>query len=303
MAGWLAADLPMLVAELDGRVAGWARVSPYSDRCVYAGVGEYGVYVAASARGAGVGLALLDALCAEAEARGLHKLVGRMFATNAASRALAKAAGFREIGLEHRHGRIDGEWRDTVPVERLLGAAAESGVGSKLMFSLLRLPLILLELLLRGGAGALRDVLRLVSGSSADEPSARSPPEAEAEAAAGAAARREAERVAAAEARARRAAARPSAARRRTRPERPVAPAPEPPPEPHVSSEPDAGRLLRPRRHAPARRSRSSPVAQLRPAPRRRGDQAGARRRRGDARRRAPLRAHAQGPQERDRGR
>ena len=125
VAGWLAADLPLLVAELDGRVAGWARVSPYSDRCVYAGVGEYGVYVAESARGAGVGLALLTALCAEAEARGLHKLVGRMFATNAASRALAKAAGFREIGLEHRHGRIDGEWRDTVPVERLLGAAAE----------------------------------------------------------------------------------------------------------------------------------------------------------------------------------
>jgi phosphinothricin acetyltransferase len=47
-----------------------------------------------------------------------------MFAVNAASRALARAAGFREIGIERRHGRLDGEWRDTVPVERLLGAAA-----------------------------------------------------------------------------------------------------------------------------------------------------------------------------------
>ena len=51
-----------------------------------------------------------------------------MFAVNAASRALARAAGFREIGVERRHGRLNGEWRDTVPVERLLGAARrESG--------------------------------------------------------------------------------------------------------------------------------------------------------------------------------
>ena len=122
---WLASGLPLLVAELDGAVVGWARVSPYSDRCVYAGVGEYGVYVSERARGARVGVALLTALCTAAEARGMHKLIGRMFAGNAASRALARAAGFREIGLERRHGRIGGEWRDTVPVERLLGAAAE----------------------------------------------------------------------------------------------------------------------------------------------------------------------------------
>jgi RimJ/RimL family protein N-acetyltransferase len=48
---------------------------------------------------------------------------GRTFAANAASRALARAAGFREIGLERRHARLDGEWRDCVPVERLLGEA------------------------------------------------------------------------------------------------------------------------------------------------------------------------------------
>jgi L-amino acid N-acyltransferase YncA len=122
---WVAEDGPLLVA-LDGdAVLGWARVTPYSDRWVYQGVGEYGVYVAASARGGGVGRALLAAVCVEAEARGLHKLVGRMFAINAASRALARAAGFREIGVERRHGRIDGQWRDTVPVERLLGTAVE----------------------------------------------------------------------------------------------------------------------------------------------------------------------------------
>ena len=125
VAAWLDEGGPLLVAAAGDDVLGWARLTAYSDRCVYAGVGEYGVYVAEHARGAGVGRALLEALCREAEARGLHKLVGRMFARNAASRALARSAGFREIGVERRHGRLDGEWRDTVPVERLLGAAAE----------------------------------------------------------------------------------------------------------------------------------------------------------------------------------
>ena len=102
------------------------------------------------------------------------------------------------------------------------------------MHTLLRLPLILFELLLRGAAETLKDLLRSAAADG-DRPYVPSP-EAEAEAAAGASARRDAERVAAEEARARRAAARPGAVRRRTRPSpAPVAPAPEP----HVSSEPE----------------------------------------------------------------
>jgi len=101
------------------------------------------------------------------------------------------------------------------------------------MHVLLRLPLMLLDLLLRGAAATLRDFFR---GRADAEPPFS--PEAEAEAAAAAEARRDAERVAAEEARARRPAARPGAARRRTRPVAP-APEPEPPAEPHVSSEPE----------------------------------------------------------------
>src|SRR5919206_5383003 len=79
---WLADRLPFLVATLDGEVVAWARVAPYSDRCVYAGVGEHGVYVARGARGSGVGRRLLAELCAEAEAAGLYKLTSRIFADN-----------------------------------------------------------------------------------------------------------------------------------------------------------------------------------------------------------------------------
>ena len=125
IAVWFEPALPFLVAEDDtGRVVGFARVSPYSDRCVYEGVGEHGVYVDAGARGQGVGRRLLDALAAEAERRGLYKLTSRIFTSNAASRAVHRAAGFVEVGVQRRHGRLDGEWKDTILVERLLGDAA-----------------------------------------------------------------------------------------------------------------------------------------------------------------------------------
>jgi phosphinothricin acetyltransferase len=123
---WLSEDLPLLVAtDEDGTVLGFARVSPYSDRCVYAGVGEHGVYVARAARGRQVGRRLLDALVAASEQAGLYKLTSRLFADNAASRAVHLAAGFEEVGIQRRHGRLDGEWKDCVLVERLLGEAAD----------------------------------------------------------------------------------------------------------------------------------------------------------------------------------
>jgi len=64
IAEFLAGPLPCLVAVEEGVVLGFARVTPYSDRCVYDGVGEHGVYVARAARGRGVGSLLLRALCA-----------------------------------------------------------------------------------------------------------------------------------------------------------------------------------------------------------------------------------------------
>jgi L-amino acid N-acyltransferase YncA len=122
---WFEPGLPFLVAEDGhGRVVGFARVSPYSDRCVYEGVGEHGVYVGQEARGQGVGRRLLEALAAESERRGLYKLTSRIFTTNQASLAAHRAAGFEEIGVQRRHGRLDGEWKDCVVVELLLGEAA-----------------------------------------------------------------------------------------------------------------------------------------------------------------------------------
>ena len=122
---WLAGELPFLVAVDGDQVLGWARLSDYSDRCVYAGVAEHAVYVAGAARGRGVGRRLLEALCGQAAQHGLYKVTSRIFTDNLASRAVHRAAGFDEVGVQRRHGRLDGEWKDCVLVERLVGDAAD----------------------------------------------------------------------------------------------------------------------------------------------------------------------------------
>ena len=122
---WLDERRPFLVAtDETGRVLGFARVSAYSVRSAYAGVGEHGVYVDPEARGRGVGRDLMQALAEAAEEAGYYKLTSRVFTTNGASLALHRVAGFTEVGVQRRHGRLDGEWKDTILVERLLGDAA-----------------------------------------------------------------------------------------------------------------------------------------------------------------------------------
>jgi L-amino acid N-acyltransferase YncA len=123
---WFDDAMPFLVAAGAGdEIAGWARVMPYSRREVYRSIGEHGIYVQRDARGQGLGRRLLEALAAAAEEAGFHKLTSRVFTTNEASLAAHRAAGFYEVGIQPRHGRLDGEWKDCMLVERLLGPARE----------------------------------------------------------------------------------------------------------------------------------------------------------------------------------
>ena len=116
---WDARHLPehRLVAELDGELAGWIAVVPYSSRAAYRGVGEESVYVADRARGRGVGRALLAALIASAREGGLWTLQAGIFRENEASLALHRSLGFREVGIRERIGQLHGVWRDVVLLE------------------------------------------------------------------------------------------------------------------------------------------------------------------------------------------
>jgi phosphinothricin acetyltransferase len=120
---WAAFDAARLpghrwVAVGDGRVLGWVAVSQVSTRPVYAGVVEHSVYVAAEARGRGVGRALLERLIDSTEAAGIWTIQSGIFPENEASLALHARSGFRTIGRRERVGRHHGRWRDVLLLER-----------------------------------------------------------------------------------------------------------------------------------------------------------------------------------------
>ena len=115
---------PTVVVEREGGVIAWASASEYRSRPCYAGVAEFSVYVERDARGTGAGRAAMEALVRECEGRGIWKLVSRVFPENEPSRKLLAKVGFREVGTYRRHAKLDGAWRDTVIVERLIGEAA-----------------------------------------------------------------------------------------------------------------------------------------------------------------------------------
>jgi len=106
------------VALREGELVGRVAVGAVSGRCVYRGVVENSVYVAESARGQGVGRRLLEALIASTEADGIWTIQAGMFPENQGSIRLHERLGFEVVGLHKRLGKLDGEWRDVLLMER-----------------------------------------------------------------------------------------------------------------------------------------------------------------------------------------
>jgi phosphinothricin acetyltransferase len=105
--------------ERRGEVIGWVALSAYSARRVYRGVAWESVYVAADARGQGIGRALLEALIPASEAAGFWTLLAGIMRENRASLALHRRCGFRRVGLLRAMGRDGADrWRDVVLMER-----------------------------------------------------------------------------------------------------------------------------------------------------------------------------------------
>lgn len=111
---------PVLVAEVDGRVAGFAVLNPWSDRAAYDDTAETGLYVHSEYRDRGIGRALKAALIAEARQLGFHALIARITADSEASLHLNREAGFVEVGTLREVGRKFGRLLDVLIMQKLL---------------------------------------------------------------------------------------------------------------------------------------------------------------------------------------
>lgn len=111
-------DKPRLLAKKVDHSVGWAALSDVSSRCVYAGVAEASIYISGDAQGKGAGTALLTALIKASEQQKIWTLQGGIFPENKASVALFKKCGFRKVGIREKIGKMDGQWRDVLLMER-----------------------------------------------------------------------------------------------------------------------------------------------------------------------------------------
>jgi L-amino acid N-acyltransferase YncA len=112
---------PVIVAENpQGEVVGWGSLNVYNPRAAYRFVADFSVYVERAGRGKGVGRALLARLIELGRQHGFHKLVLSAFPSNASGMALYETFGFRTVGIYKEQGLLDGQWVDTIIMEKLL---------------------------------------------------------------------------------------------------------------------------------------------------------------------------------------
>lgn len=115
-----AKGFPVLVAEVDGRVAGYASYGDWRAFDGYRHTVEHSVYVDKDSRGAGLGKALMLALIDHARASGKHVMIAAIEAGNAASIALHERLGFRLVGIHREVGQKFGRWLDLAAMELML---------------------------------------------------------------------------------------------------------------------------------------------------------------------------------------
>jgi phosphinothricin acetyltransferase len=123
----LEAGLPYLVAEIDGKIAGYSYAAAYRPRPAYRYTIEDSVYVADGLGGRGIGTALLQTLIGRCETgpwRQMLAVIGDR--SNSGSIALHRRLGFELTGTLRSVGFKLGQWVDTVLMQRALGAGDTS---------------------------------------------------------------------------------------------------------------------------------------------------------------------------------
>lgn len=121
---WLAKrhedGFPVLIAEIDGAIAGFASFGDFRAWNGYRFTVEHSIYVDPARHRSGIGRTLLAALIERARSSGKHAMVAGIAAENTGSIALHEALGFREVGRMPQVAEKFGRWLDLVFLQLLL---------------------------------------------------------------------------------------------------------------------------------------------------------------------------------------
>ena len=112
-------NYPVLIAEQDRLVVGWASLSKWSDRCAYSYTAEASIYIKGEYRGKGIGKQLLEAVLQEGKNISLHTVIARIAGENKASMHLFRSEGFKNIGVMREVGRKFGKLLDVYLMQKM----------------------------------------------------------------------------------------------------------------------------------------------------------------------------------------
>ncbi len=110
---------PVIVAEYQGTIIGWASLSPWSDRTAYSKTAEISIYVKAEFRNQGYGKKLMAKILEDGEAEGLHTIIARIADSNPVSIKIHEEFGFRHIGVMKEAGEKFGKIIDVFLMQKI----------------------------------------------------------------------------------------------------------------------------------------------------------------------------------------
>ena len=110
---------PIIVAEKNGKIIGWASLNKYSDRCAYSGTAELSLYVKEESQGKGIGKKLMKEIIKKGEQAGIHAIISRIAEGNQVSVNIHKTVGFEHVGIYKEVGYKFGKRLDVYLMEKL----------------------------------------------------------------------------------------------------------------------------------------------------------------------------------------
>ena len=116
----VAKNFPVIVAKIDGKIAGFGMYGEFRFRDAYRFTVEHSVYVSANFKGKGVGGKLLQSLIELAKKQGLHTMIGVIDAENTESILFHEKYGFKKVGIIKESGFKFNRWLDSVFVQLIL---------------------------------------------------------------------------------------------------------------------------------------------------------------------------------------